>query len=164
MWKCRPFEQHIGNAERWKAWKAQKTGFPLFPPSLEIALRFPHSRHALRRRYTPLPQNGPSESLPMSSVPDVTYVRGCTLGRDRPSKAGFFTDSGLGCCFGIRGWGKPSLPAGHSARAVNRCLGLRIDCRAGTVPVFATDATPWANRTDVATPPFWVRVPFRIAG
>ena len=47
-----------GNDGPWKAWKT-KDGFPLFPPPLEIAARFPHS-HCLDDE-VPYPDHEPTK-------------------------------------------------------------------------------------------------------
>jgi hypothetical protein len=54
-----------------------KAGFPPFPPSLEIAMRFPHShRHASFSYNHQGIQNGLRKVLPMSPDRTVTYVPG----------------------------------------------------------------------------------------
>src|SRR5271167_1364992 len=54
-------------------------GFPPFPPSLEIALRFPHSHSHDSCPYNHQgTRNGLSKVLPMSSDRSVTYVPGRT--------------------------------------------------------------------------------------
>jgi hypothetical protein len=54
-------------------------GFPTFPPSLEIAARFPHSHTHDDSSYNQSgTQNRPRKLLPMSSDRSVTYVPGRT--------------------------------------------------------------------------------------
>jgi hypothetical protein len=61
----------------WKARKAKKQGFPLFPQRLEIAPRFPHF-HRLDDYglYSTTASLSELELLPMSPVQSVTHVPG----------------------------------------------------------------------------------------
>jgi hypothetical protein len=57
-----------------------RAGFPPFPPSLEIAMRFPHFHTHDESPYNHLgTQNYFQKLLPMSSDKSVTYVPGRTL-------------------------------------------------------------------------------------